>query len=228
MVVVPAGSFMMGSLEGEEGRWDVEGPQHRVTIAEPLAIGVYEVTFAEWAACVADGGCDGHRPHDYRWGRGRRPVIEVSWHHAQAYVDWLSGRTGYEYRLPSEAEWEYAARAGMDTRYWSGDEITPEYANFAGNVDRTIEVGSLRRPNAFGLHDVHGNVWEWVEDCWNDSYAGAPGEGSAWRTDACSQRVLRGGSWFNLPSSLRSAVRSGGEPGGRGIHIGFRGARTLR
>ncbi len=207
MVVVPSGSFLMGSPEDEEGRYDNEGPQHRVTIAEPFAIGVYEVTFDEWDACVAAGGCNGYRPDDDGWGRGRRPVINVSWDDAQAYVDWLSDRTGEEYRLPSEAEWEYAARAGTTTRYWPGDEITAEYANFGRNVGRTIEVGSLGRPNAFGLHDVHGNVWEWVEDCWNDSYAGAPANGTAWTSGDCGRRVLRGGSWDDYPRSLRSAYR---------------------
>jgi formylglycine-generating enzyme required for sulfatase activity len=227
MVVVPAGSFLMGSPEDEAARSDNEGPQHRVTIAEPFAIGVYEVTFDEWDACVADGGCNGYRPDDADWGRGRRPVIYVSWDDAQAYVDWLSNRTREEYRLPSEAEWEYAARAGTTTRYWSGDEIAAGYANFDRNVGRTIEVGSLARPNAFGLHDVHGNVWEWIEDCWNGSYVGAPANGSAWTSGNCDWRVLRGGSWNDYPWYLRSAHRSRFEPGFR-FNFGFRVARTLR
>lgn len=228
LVVVPAGSFMMGSPEGEVGRNPDEGLQHRVTIAEPFAVGVYEVTFDQWDACVADGGCDGHRPSDNGWGRGQRPVVDVSWHHAQSFVDWLSSGTGHGYRLPSEAEWEYSARAGSDERYWTGDEIKPEYANFNGNVGRTIEVGSLRRPNAFGLHDVHGNVWEWVEDCWNDSYAGAPGNGTARRMGECNWRVLRGGSWHNGPGSVRSASRNGASPDDRFYSYGFRVARALR
>jgi formylglycine-generating enzyme required for sulfatase activity len=228
MVVVPAGSFLMGSPEDEAARSDNEGPQHRVTIAEPFAIGVYEVTFDEWDACVADGGCNGYRPDDADWGRGRRPVIYVSWDDAQAYVDWLSNRTREEYRLPSEAEWEYAARAGTTTRYWSGDEVVAVYANFDRNVGRTIEVGSLARPNAFGLHDVHGNVWEWIEDCWNGSYVGAPANGSAWTSGNCDWRVLRGGSWLVNPWLLRSAYRDWFVPVVRFNFTGFRVARTLR
>jgi formylglycine-generating enzyme required for sulfatase activity len=228
MVVVSAGSFLMGSPQDDEWRDDDEGPQHRVTIAEFFAIGVYEVTFNEWDACVADGGCNGYRPDDEDWGRGRRPVINVSWNDAQAYVDWLSNRTREDYRLPSEAEWEYAARAGTTTRYWPGDEITAEYAFFGSNVDRTIKVGSLERPNAFGLHDVHGNVWEWVEDCWNDSYAGAPANGTAWTSGNCDRRVLRGGSWIDDPWNLRSADRFWHERDGRVGAVGFRVARPLR
>jgi formylglycine-generating enzyme required for sulfatase activity len=223
MVVVPAGSFLMGSPEGEGLHG--EGPQREVTIAEPFAIGKYEVTFEEWDACVADGGCGGHKPND-RWGRGRQPVINVSWNHADAYVSWLSERTGEEYRLPSEAEWEYAARAGTTTRYSWGDEITPDHANYGGNVGRTTEVGSYAA-NPWGLHHMHGNVWEWVEDCLNETYEGAPEDGSAWTTGNCSSRVVRGGSWDLGPGGLRSARRFGVVPGNRNYNLGFRVARTL-
>ena len=173
---------------------------HRATIGQPFAVGVYEVTFAEWEACVSGGGCKGYRPDDVGWGRGRRPVINVSWEDARAYVAWLSRETGQAYRLLSEAEWEYAARAGTTTKYWWGDETRQNRANCDGcgsqwDVTQTAPVGSFR-PNAFGLHDVHGNVWEWVQDCWNGNYAGAPGDGRAWKTGNCSRRVLRGGSWF--------------------------------
>ena len=168
MVVVPAGSFMMGS-EPQEA--DYEGPVHRVTIRQPFAVGKYEVTFAEWDACVDAGGCGGYRPNDRGWGRGRRPVIAVNWQDAQRFVEWLSKETGGEYRLLSEAEWEYVARAGTTTPFHTGGTISTAQANYDGNYtygggrtgtyrERTVPVGSFP-PNRFGLHDVHGNVWEW-------------------------------------------------------------------
>ena len=228
MVVVPAGSFLMGSPESEKGRGSDEGPQHRVTIPAPFAAGVYEVTFEEWDACVADGGCGGYRPRDdYGWGRGRRPVIEVSWGDAQAYVEWLSVKTGEEYRLLSEAEWEYAARAGSRTRYSFGDEITENDANYGWNIGKTQRVGSYRA-NGYGLYDVHGNVYEWVQDCWNESYAGAPSTGIAWKRGDCSRRVLRGGSWLYNSRPLRSAMRSWFQTGNRNFDLGFRVAQTLK
>jgi formylglycine-generating enzyme required for sulfatase activity len=238
MVVVPAGSFMMGSPEDEDGRGKNEGPQHPVTIAEPFAIGVYEVTFDEWDACVANGGCNGYRPNDRGWGRGRRPVIYVSWDDALTYVDWLSDETDEAYRLPSEAEWEYAARAGTTGPFHFGSTISTDQANFRGDetaglgrigVDRqqTVTVGSFPA-NAFGLHDVHGNVREWVADCWNDSYAGAPANGTALTSGDCGQRVLRGGSWSLTPRNLRSANRIGNVADDRYNSLGFRVARTLR
>ena len=346
MVVVPVGSFMMGSPWWEVFRWPYEAPVHEVTIAHPFAVGVYEVTFEEWDACVSGGGCGGYRPDDAGWGRGRRPVINVNWEDAQGYVEWLSRKTGKGYRLLSESEWEYVARAGTETRYfWWGDEIGLNRANcetcvelFIGvggedaqvherwenspmqegccftNVDvpkieswkntlsfvswgeaqmyvewlsrktgeryrllsesewdyteragtgtgyfwwgdeiglnranygatsalfaayeggapyadpgQTVPVGSFSA-NAFGLYDVHGNVHEWVEDCWNDSYHGAPSDGSAWKSGDCDQRVLRGGSWCNDSPDLRSARRIGSPSGGRGYSAGFRIARTL-
>ena len=210
MVVVPAGSFMMGSPSHEDGRDDDEGPVHRVTIAEPFAVGVREVTFAEWNACASSGGCGGYRPDDEGWGRGNRPVINVSWKDAQAYVDWLSRKTGAEYRLLSEAEWEYAARAGTTTRYHWGDGVGRNRANCDTCGDSwgvTAPVGSFAA-NGWGLHDVHGNVWEWVEDCWNGDYTGAPSDGSAWESGNCDARVLRGGSWSSGPRILRDAYRS--------------------
>ena len=190
LVVVPAGRFMMGSRSGG----DVERPVHEVTIARPLAVGVKEVTFGEWGACVSGGGCGGYLPSD----NGNRPVVSVSWKDAQAYVEWLSGKTGEEYRLLSESEWEYVARAGTRTEYWWGDEIGRNRANCRGCGSRwdgkqTAPVGSFSA-NPFGLYDVHGNVREWVEDCWNGSYAGAPTDGSAWESGNCSRRVVRGGS----------------------------------
>ena len=226
MVVVPAGSFLMGSPGSEEGRDDDEGPVHRVRFARPFAVGVYEVTFAEWDACLSGGGCGGHRPGDEGWGRGKRPVINVSWKDARAYVAWLSGKTGAEYRLLSESEWEYVARAGTTGRYHFGSRISPSQANYAGKKLKTVPVGSYPA-NDFGLHDVHGNVVEWVEDCWNKSYRGAPTDGSAWESGNCGRRVLRGGSWVSEPRNLRSADRSRSFSGFRYVSDGFRVARTL-
>jgi len=235
MVVVPAGSFMMGSPAGEARRDAYEGPQHPVTIARQFAVGKFEVTFTEWDACVAAGGCK-HNPGDSRWGRGKRPVINVSWDDAKEYVAWLSRKTGKTYRLLTEAEWEYAARAGTTTPFSTGPTITTSQANFHGNYTypgsgkgvyraKTVDVGSFP-PNAFGLHDMHGNVWEWVQDCWNASYSGAPSDGSAWTTGNCSRWVLRGGSWYDDPRYLRSAARFRDTPV-RDYFAGFRVGRTL-
>ena len=181
MVVVPAGRFRMGDVSGA-GASD-EKPVHDVILAAPFAVGKYEVTFAEWDACVAAGGCK-HRPEDEGWGRGSRPVIDVSWEDTQQYVGWLSRETGKPYRLLSEAEWEYVARAGTTTKYPWGDDIGTNRANCAGcgsqwDNKMTAPVESFEA-NAFGLFDTAGNVWEWVEDCWNGSYRGAPNDGSAW------------------------------------------------
>ena len=232
MVVVPAGSFMMGSPPGEKGRTrtDAEGPVHRVTISAPFAVAKYEMTFAEWDACVAEGGCR-HRPDDQGWGRGNRPVINVSWEDAKSYVQWLSAKTGKAYRLLSESEWEYAARAGTSTRYSWGDETGRNRANCTGCGSRwqnikTAPVGSFAA-NGFGLHDMHGNVWEGVEDCWNDSYRGAPSDGGAWLSGECDTRVFRGGSWNVLSGYMGAALRAGGGTGNRNNIIGFRIARTL-
>ena len=231
MVVVPSGNFMMGSPSSEEGRYSDEGLQHRVTIGSSFAVGVYEVTFSEWDACASAGGCGGYRPDDRGWGRGQRPVVNVSWDDAQSYVAWLSRETGESYRLLSESEWEYVARAGTVTRFWWGDGIGRNRANCGGCGSRwdgesTAPVGSFAA-NAFGLHDVHGNVFEWVQDCWNDSYAGSPGDGSAWESGECSRRVLRGGSWGDIPGLLRAADRVRDVTGYRDSNAGFRVARTF-
>ncbi len=236
MVVVPSGSFTMGSPSNEEGRSANESPQRKVTIARPFAVGKFEVTFAEWDACVAGGGCT-HKPADEGWGKGRRPVINVSWNDAKAYVAWLSKTTGQPYRLMTEAEWEYAARAGTTTPFHTGATISTDQANYDGTLtyngsskgasrQKPVEVGSFPA-NAFGLHDMHGNVWEWVEDCWIVSYKGAPSDGSkAQDTKDCS-RVLRGGSWVYIPGNLRSAGRLRGSSDGRLINFGFRVARPV-
>ena len=230
MVVVPAGSFLMGSPDAEEGRFEDEGPLHRVTFSMPFAVGIYEVTFDEWDACVASGGCGGHRPED-DWGRGRRPAIRVSWDDAQSYVQWLSGKTGKRYRLLSESEWEYVARAGTRTPFHTGSTISADQANYDPGPEgvyrrQTVPVGSFPA-NAWGLHDIHGNVWEWVQDCWNDNYQGAPRDGSAWESGDCSLRVLRGGSWINTPGFLRSANRIRTVTRRSSSQFGFRVARTL-
>ena len=237
MVVVPAGSFLMGSPGTEEGRFDEEGPVHQVTIDAPFAVGVYEVTFAEWDACASSGGCGERQPLDNGWGRGRRPVINVSWDDAKSYVQWLSSRTGQRYRLLSESEWEYMARAGTQTPFHMGGTISTDQANYRGDYGygsgreggyrgQPVPAGSFP-PNAWGLHDVHGNVWEWVEDCWNGSYAGAPTDGGAWERGDCSRRVCRGGAWGVGPRHLRSAGRFRDAAGSRDSLGGFRVARTL-
>ena len=231
LVVVPSGSFMMGSPGHEGGRDGDEGPRHRVAIGEAFAVGVYEVTFGEWDACRGEGGCS-HNPGDRGWGRGSRPVVGVSWEDAKEYVRWLSRKTGEGYRLLSESEWEYAARGGSTTRYWWGDAVGRGRANCDGCGSRwddesTAPVGSFS-PNGYGLHDVHGNVWERVEDCWHGSYVGAPGDGSAWTTGGkCGLRVRRGGSWYDYPRYVRSANRYRLDSGSRRNHVGFRVARTL-
>jgi len=248
MVVVPAGSFMMGSPASEEGRDDAEKPQHRVTIGLPFAVGVYEVTMAEWDACVEAGGCGQYRPGDEGWGRGSRPAIKVNWEDAQNYLRWLSRETGTQYRLLTEAEWEYAARAGTQTaRYWGASEAEQcEYGNGADTVAHqefpaidasnfascsdghvySAPVGSFQ-PNAFGLYDMLGNVWEWTGDCWNGDHSGAPANGRARESGDCSQRVLRGGSWSSIPGSLSSAFRYGPSAAVRNVDLGFRVARAV-
>ena len=230
MVVVPAGKFMMGSPESEEDRFDDEGPQHEVTIAKPFAVGRTEVTFAEWDACVAAGACA--KASDASWGRGNQPVFNVTWDDAQKYIAWLSRLTGKRYRLLTEAEWEYAARAGATTAYSWGDEIGRGNANCGGcgskwDTHQPAPVGWFK-PNAFGLYDMHGNVEEWVEDAWHESYEGAPVDGSPWLQGGdTSRRVVRGGSWVDLPQFLRAAVRFRNTSGVRYNDLGFRLARTL-
>lgn len=230
MVVIPSGSFMMGSAKGEF--IDNEEPRRKVTIAEPFAVSKFEVTFAEWDACVADQGCR-HQPYDGKWGRADRPVIDVSWFDTQEYVTWLSNKTGRSYRLLSEAEWEYAARAGTQTNFSWGNRIGKGNANCLrcgsqwDDKHMTAPVGSFAA-NAFGLHDMHGNAYEWVTDPWHESYSGAPTDGSAWTEDGNGKyRVLRGGAWFGGLSGLRSAHRNYVAPDARQLFIGFRVARAL-
>ena len=249
MVVVPSGSFMMGSPPSEEGRDDDEGPVHRVSIPARFAVGVYEVTRGEFGRFVSSTGRSmGNECWTYEDGEwadrsglswrspgfsqtDSHPAVCVSWEDARAYVAWLSRETGEAYRLLSESEWEYVARAGTTTRYHWGDAIGRNRANCGDCGSRwdnesTSPVGVFGA-NAFGLHDVHGNVFEWVEDCWHASYAGAPRDGSAWKGGDCSRHVLRGGSWFDYPWNLRAANRLGVVAGDRVSGVGFRVARTF-
>jgi formylglycine-generating enzyme required for sulfatase activity len=228
MVVIPAGSFVMGPSDG----------QRQVTFAKPFAIGRLIVTFDEWDACVAAGGCS--KKDDAGWGRGSRPVIKVSWSDAGAYAAWLSKKTGKQYRLLSESEYEYAQRAGTTTAYYWGPDISSNNANCNGcggqwDNRQTAPAGSFAA-NPFGLYDMAGNVWEWVEDCgWHSSLDGAPTDGSAWTTDStwmengiCATRVIRGGSWDASPDELVSTFSSYSSPQiVVETNLGFRIARTL-
>jgi formylglycine-generating enzyme required for sulfatase activity len=205
MVLIPAGTFEMGSTE----MFDFEAPVHQVSIRKPFYIGRREVTFEEWDACIAEGGCK-QRPDDRGLGRARRPAIDLDWDDAKGYTAWLTQKTGHTYRLPSESEWEYAARAGSTTTYPWGKTVDKDKANCIGcttdPLRKAVDTGSFK-PNAFGIHDMTGNAAEWVEDCWNDNYRGAPADGSAWTKPQCRERVLRGGSFNNDPRYLRSAAR---------------------
>ena len=219
MVVIPAGEFMMGSPESEPGRSDNEGPQHRVTIKKPFALGRYPVTFEAYDVFCDE--TDRKKPEDNEWGRGKRPVINVPWQDAATYCAWLSERTGRTYRLPSEAEWEYACRAGTTSAYAFGGYIGKGEANVGRHVGKTLDVGTYAA-NGFGLYDMHGNVWEWCADTWHDSYDGAPADGSAWINDPSPVRVVRGGSWRDGAQDARAAFRGADEPGSRDYDLGIR------
>jgi formylglycine-generating enzyme required for sulfatase activity len=273
MVVIPAGSFMMGSPEGEADRMNNEGPRHRVTFSRGFALAQTEVTVGDFRLFVNDTGyrtdaeeAGASRVYDLNSGRMDRqsgidwrhdyagsqasddlPVLHVSWNDARAYAQWLSDRTGRSYRLPSEAEFEYALRAGTQTPYWWGSG-TPNSAveNLTGDRDQSptgarwnvafrryssgfwgpAPVGSLEA-NPFGLYDMGGNVMEWVEDCWHDSYVRAPGDGTAWVNPGCNRRVIRGGAWSSTPAMSRSAFRIASDPEGSDMRVGFRIARDL-
>lgn len=241
MVTIPAGNFAMGSPESEPRRGTDEGPQRTVTFAKPFAIGKYEVTFAEWDACVAKGACR-HRPSDEGWGRGRHPVVNISWSDAQEFVNWLASTTGKPYRLPTEAEWEYAARGVVTATapaepFSTGATISYKQANYDANFvygmgrigiyrQKTLDVGSLPR-NAFGVHDMHGNAWEWVQDCYRPDYRGAPVDGTAVGGGDCGLKILRGGAWNYYPWALRSAHRYATPGDVRLNNAGLRVARAL-
>jgi formylglycine-generating enzyme required for sulfatase activity len=267
MAVVPAGAFMMGTAAAEiealckeykgwANSIKREGPQRRVAIAEPFAVGRFAVTVGEYMAGVKDGGCKppqwleegssyniktGSDDHYKKLGDAltgdRYPIVGVSWHDASAYAAWLSSKTGKSYRLLSEAEWEYACRAGTTASFWWGSSISTEQANYDGNFtfgggkegehrQRTLPVKSFQ-PNPWGLYQVHGNVWEWCEDFWNETHEGAPSDGLARATGDSAFRALRGGSWRDVPVNLRAASRIGVSPDFRYLDAGFRLARAL-
>lgn len=241
LVVVPAGAFWQGATEGDRMAGASEKPRRRVSIREPFAIAATEVTFEQWDACVADGGCRA-RPAD-NWGRGAMPVVNVSWNDAQEYVDWLTRRTGRAYRLPSESEWEYVARAGDEGMFAGGSEAAVcQGANVAGAETDfawrhtacsdaialgTAPAGNLPA-NRLGLHDLVGNVAEWVQDCVNLSYVDAPTDGSAWERGMCGTRLARGGSWFAGTRDLRLSARLTLKVGERNDFTGFRVVRALQ
>lgn len=224
MVVLGGGLFTMGSPATEAGRGRDEGPQRDVTL-RPFAIGKYEVTFQQWDACLAGGGCNGYSPADGGWGRGERPVTNVSWQDAQSYIEWLNQQVGgLRYRLASESEWEYAARAGAGEAYGFGPRVTATQATFRAR--QTTPVGA-HEANAFTLFDMHGNVGEWVEDCYAASYELAPVDGGAVQADECVRRVYRGGSFADQAQTLRAAARQAARPDQRAQGLGFRVARAL-
>ena len=237
MMVLPAGSFMMGSPPDEPGRMRNE-TTHHVTVPRPLAVSRDLITFNEWDACVADGGCKGYTPMDEHWGRGKHPVVNVNVKDVQAYLDWLSAKTGHRYRLLSESEWEYAARAGTYTPFWFGDTISTDQANFdpkdfpeslarsGSYLGHPSDVDAYP-PNPFGLTDMAGNVWQWTADCWNDNYAHASANGAPVLTGDCNRRVVRGGAFNNKASFARSAFRFWEVGDLRSALIGFRVAREM-
>jgi formylglycine-generating enzyme required for sulfatase activity len=266
MVVVPAGSFAMGSPNNEKARDNNEGPQHQVTITRSFAFGKFEVTVDQFVAFVQETGHDTGSTCDiwqdgkwaersgYSWRKpgfaqsGSHPAACLSWDDAKAYLSWLSRKTGKIYRLPAEAEWEYAARAGTTTRFHFGDDYK-DYCRHGNGADQTAwndvpgakswsvlpcsdghpytALAGSFAPNGFGLYDTLGNVFEWTEDCWNDSYAGAPSDGSAWTSGDCNIRVQRGGAWGYPPDYLRTAVRGRQPHGYRYVNAGIRVVRTL-
>ncbi|MEM8773222.1 MAG: SUMF1/EgtB/PvdO family nonheme iron enzyme, partial [Pseudomonadota bacterium] len=236
MVVIPGNaSYMMGAPRSEPGHDQSERPQVEVAIGDAFALGVYEVTFDDWNACVDDGGCAGHKPSSMGWGEGRRPVINVSVADAENYLNWLSEKSGAFYRLPSEAEWEYAARAGADGPFAFGSAISPTQANFNGKFpyggakgvyrSQTVEAGSFEA-NAFGLHDMHGNVWERVADCWRPTHEDVAIDASP-VDGACADRVIKGGGWNAGGWRLRSAHRKAAPADERDFDTGFRVLREL-
>jgi len=226
MLVLPAGTFTMGAKRGDRS----EKPAHAVSIKSPFAIGKYEVTSGQWNECVKAGACN------YKAAKGdpddNSPVRDISWLDAQEYVRWLSRITKQEYRLPSEAEWEYAARANTQTRFWWGDKLGTGNANCkdcGGTWDRKVPSSvDAYPPNPFGVYGTNGGVWEWVSDCWHKSYDGAPKDGSSRNKPDCRENVIRGGSWRNDSSYIHSASRFKYDSSVRYIQNGFRVAKTLR
>jgi formylglycine-generating enzyme required for sulfatase activity len=226
MIVIPAGRFEMGEIHAVGNGHDK--PVHTVYIRNAFALNRYEVTFEEYAKYANAMGCP--LPHDNGWGHGRRPVINVSWEDAVKYVKWLSTQIGNRYRLPTEAEWEYAARSGGKDEIWAGTSEEERLADYAVFETRKTEPVGSKNPNGFGLYDMSGNVWEWVEDCWHENYTNAPEDGSSWleaNGGDCERRVMRGGSWGSEPALLRTSSRTGAYAVTRYFTIGFRLAQDL-
>jgi formylglycine-generating enzyme required for sulfatase activity len=231
LVVVPRGSFIMG-LKATDKR---SLPAHQVQITKPFALGRFEVKFSEWQACIDDGGCK-YNPHDHDWGRTDRPVINITYFDAKNYMSWITKKTGFYYRLPSESEWAYANRAGTTSIWWWGNKVGENHANckdckspWSDGGDKahgTAPVGMFP-PNPFGLHDTTANVFEWVDDCWNDSFNGAPNDGLSWTNKKCRYRVIRGGSFYYYSKVGRSAYRAKNPPEVRSYWLGFRVLREL-
>ena len=231
LVVLPPGIFIMGlNATSKKSK-----PPHRVNITKPIAMGRFEVKFSEWQACVDAEACN-NQPDDHKWGRKGRPVINVTYFDAKRYLAWLSKKTGNRYRLPSEAEWEYANRGGTTTTWWWGSKVGKNHANCkdcespwsdgGDAVHGTAPVGSFP-PNPFGLHDTAANVFEWVEDCWNKSHKNAPRDGSARTEGNCHYRVIRGGSFYYFSKVARSAYRAKNPPNVKSYWLGFRVLREL-
>jgi formylglycine-generating enzyme required for sulfatase activity len=228
MVPISPGHFAMGDLHGD-GDLD-ERPVHAVVIGRAFALGRYEITFDEYERYCDEKGDP--VPDDGGFGRGRRPVVNITWHDATAYAAWLSRQTAHRYRLPSEAEWEYAARGGTGTRFWWGEQAGAGHANCAGCETRwesesTAPVGRFPA-SPFGVQDMSGNVWEWVADCYHDSYEGVPADGRPYAPPSCGQRVVRGGSWILPPREMRAANRWRWFPVLTADELGFRVARDLQ
>ncbi|MCE2597260.1 formylglycine-generating enzyme family protein [Motilimonas cestriensis] len=228
MLPIPAGSFNMGCVS-EKNCNSNEQPVRLVTL-DAFELSATEVTFEQWDACYADGGCS-HRAKDQGWGRGERPVINVSWQDTLQYINWLNAKTGLQFSLPSEAQWEYAARAGNQTQYNCDNEIGKKDTNcheLGSKWDwlQTDPVASLSA-NPWGLYDMYGNVWEWTQDCYNNNYQGAPSNGSPWQIGDCNRGVIRGGLWLPTIWNLRTATRFNYSRDVRFYFIGFRVSRLL-
>ena len=235
MVVVPAGSFIMGTPADEPYRLKGEDPQHRVTLARPFAVGRFAITFDEWDACIADGGCSGYRDADHGFGRGRLPALGIKFEGAKSYLAWLSRKVGRTYRLPSESEREYFARAGTTTPFWFGNTISAQNANYDASNNypggpygvsskAPMPVDSFM-PNPFGLYQVNGNAEEWTEDCYNKRYnEDTPTDGSPWLEGDCTKRMMRGGGWTGPALTQRTGYRNESSVVASG---GFRVVRTL-
>jgi formylglycine-generating enzyme required for sulfatase activity len=236
MVVVPKGSFMMGTPANEPDRFKGEDPIHRVTLAKPFAVGRFAVSFDEWDACLADGGCGGNKGDDNGFGRGRMPAQGINFEPAKSYLAWLSKKVGRTYRLPSESEREYFTRAGTTTPFWFGNTVTAQNANYQASTpygsgphgpdSKAPVVVDSYAPNPFGLYQVHGNVFEWTEDCFNKRYTeDTPADGAPWLEGDCHKRMLRGGTWSWSANMLRSGYREDSIVDGGGFS--FRVVRTL-